>query len=260
MRGADEFTRKTSRTCSLPSGTATTVYAVGGAAIALRSVSSDRRTADVDALMVPEELVLEAAREVAAERGVRSTWLNSAARPYVPPLSEALQPPGAPGLEVRTAPDEHLLAMKIVARGQRDMRDIVPLARRLGFSEATDLVESSRCTARTSSSTSTVGMTTCYCAARPWNGSYASKTTNAERTSSAPSPTGCPASGRMVGDGGAPRGQTVAAPAPARVGSGTPGWPRACRRLGPKPDPLQWPLLRPNIPGACLHAGHRFAG
>jgi hypothetical protein len=141
MRGADEFTRKTSRTCSLPSGTATTVYAVGGAAIALRSVSSDRRTADVDALMVPEELVLEAAREVAAERGVRSTWLNSAARPYVPALSEALQPPGAPGLEVRTAPDEHLLAMKIVARGQRDMRDIVPLARRLGFSEATDLVE-----------------------------------------------------------------------------------------------------------------------
>ena len=84
----------------------------------LRDVSSDRRTADVDALMVPEEPVLEAAREVAAERGVRSTWLNSAARPYVPPLSEALQPPEAPGLEVRTAPDEHLLAMKIIAAAE----------------------------------------------------------------------------------------------------------------------------------------------
>ena len=149
MRSADEFTRKDIEDLFAAldvrlqaRGVAATVYVVGGAAIALRDVSSDRRTADVDALMVPEEQVLEAAREVAAERGVRSTWLNSAVRPYVPPLSEALQPPGAPGLKVRTAPDEHLLAMKIVAaRGQRDMRDIVPLARRLGLSDATDLVE-----------------------------------------------------------------------------------------------------------------------
>ena len=149
MRSADEFTRKDIEDLFAAldvrlqaRGVAATVYVVGGAAIALRDVSSDRRTADVDALMVPEEQVLEAAREVAAERGVRSTWLNSAARPYVPALSEALQPPGAPGLKVRIAPDEHLLAMKIVAaRGQRDMRDIVPLARRLGLSDATDLVE-----------------------------------------------------------------------------------------------------------------------
>jgi hypothetical protein len=27
-----------------------------------------------------------------------------------------------------------------------------------------------------------VGVTTCFCTAQPWNGSYASKTTNAERT------------------------------------------------------------------------------
>ncbi|MGB7964460.1 MAG: hypothetical protein WCF12_16075, partial [Propionicimonas sp.] len=98
--------------------------------------------ADVDALIVPEEQVLEAAREIAAERGIRSAWLNSAVRPYIPPLSGALQPPAKPGLEVRTAPDDHLLAMKIVAaRGQRDMRDIIPLAQRLGVSEATDLVD-----------------------------------------------------------------------------------------------------------------------
>ena len=133
MKGVDEFTREdiedllAALGAKLQArGVAATVYVVGGAAIALRNVSSQRRTADVDALMVPEEQVLEAAREVAAERGLRSTWLNSAVRPYVPPLYEALQPPGAPGLEVRTAPDEHLLAMKIVAaRGQRDMRDIM---------------------------------------------------------------------------------------------------------------------------------------
>lgn len=123
-------------------GVAATVYVVGGAAIALRGVSSQRRTADVDALMVPEAEVLEAARQVAAELRVRSTWLSSAVRPYVPPLAEPLRPPAAPGLEVRTAPDEHLLAMKIIAaRGQRDMRDIIPLARRLGLSTAADLVE-----------------------------------------------------------------------------------------------------------------------
>ncbi|MBK9695992.1 MAG: hypothetical protein IPO80_00865 [Propionibacteriaceae bacterium] len=58
------------------------MYLVGGAAIALRGISSDRRTADVDALMLPEEQVLAAARQVAAERGIRSTWLNSAVRPY----------------------------------------------------------------------------------------------------------------------------------------------------------------------------------
>lgn len=123
-------------------GVAATVYVVGGAAIALRGLSSDRRTADIDALMLPEEQVLEAAREVAVERGVRASWLSSAVRPYVPPLPEALQPPDSPGLEVRTAPVEHLLAMKIVAaRGRRDMRDVVALARRLGVSAATDLVK-----------------------------------------------------------------------------------------------------------------------
>lgn len=101
-------------------GVAATVYIVGGAAIALRDVSSDRRTGDVDALMVPEDEVLEAAREVAIERGIRATWLNSSARPYVPSVpDEAKRPPAGPGLERHTASDEHLLAMKIIAaRGQ----------------------------------------------------------------------------------------------------------------------------------------------
>jgi hypothetical protein len=122
-------------------GVAATVYIVGGAAIALREISADRRTGDVDALMVPEDQVLEAAREIAAERGVRPTWLNSSARPYVPPVpEEVMQVPASPGLARHTAPDEHLLAMKLIAaRGQRDMRDIIPLARRLGLSKAEDL-------------------------------------------------------------------------------------------------------------------------
>lgn len=122
-------------------GVAATLYVVGGAAIALRGVSGDRRTRDVDALMVPEAEILAEAHQLAADRGVSPNWLSSAVRPFVPTPLEGLNPPLSPGLEVRTAPDEHLLAMKIVAaRGQRDMRDIIPLARRLGVSTAEELV------------------------------------------------------------------------------------------------------------------------
>jgi hypothetical protein len=144
----DEFTREdieslldALETRLRANGVAATVYIVGGAAIALRDVSSGRRTGDVDAVLMPEVEVLAAAREVASERGIRATWLNSSVRPFVPPMpEEAKQPPNEPGLERRTASDEHLLAMKIVARrGQRDMRDIIPLARRLGRSKAEDL-------------------------------------------------------------------------------------------------------------------------
>jgi hypothetical protein len=148
VTNSDEFTREEIEslldalgTRLRASGVAATVYIVGGAAIALRDVLSGRRTGDVDAVLVPEAEILAAAREVASERGIRSTWLNSSVRPFVPPMpEEAKQPPGEPGLQRHTASDEHLLAMKIVARrGQRDMRDIIPLARRLGLSKAEDL-------------------------------------------------------------------------------------------------------------------------
>src|SRR4051812_48447104 len=81
MTGIDEFTCKDIEDLLAAlgarlraRGVSATVYVVGGAAIALRDVSSDRRTGDVDALMVPEDEVMKAAREVAAERGVRSAW------------------------------------------------------------------------------------------------------------------------------------------------------------------------------------------
>ena len=58
MRGADEFTREDIEDLFAAlgarlkaRGVAATVYVVGRAAIALGDVSSDRRTADVDALM-----------------------------------------------------------------------------------------------------------------------------------------------------------------------------------------------------------------
>ena len=105
MRAADGFTRDdiegllAALGARLQArGVAATVYVVGGAAIALRGISSDRRTAHVDALMVPEDVVLEEAREIASRRGIRSTWLNSEVVPglvevevAVPRLTPALR-------------------------------------------------------------------------------------------------------------------------------------------------------------------------
>lgn len=121
-------------------GIRASVYIVGGAAMVLREISGDRRTADVDALMVPEEEVRAASRSVAMARGLRADWLNANVRPYVP-LVPSMAPPARPGLRVVLAEDDQLLAMKIVAaRGERDMRDIVPLARRLGLQREQELL------------------------------------------------------------------------------------------------------------------------
>lgn len=117
-------------------GVSAAIYLVGGAAVALRGVSENRRTADIDAVMVPQGVVMEAAAELARERGLRPGWLSAGAASWVPrPID--LAPPEEPGLAVRMASDEVLLAMKIrAARGTRDMRDIIPLARGLGVSAA----------------------------------------------------------------------------------------------------------------------------
>ncbi len=77
---------------------------------------------------------LPSAVALAQEEGIPTTWLHENARGWVPP-----RPPGAedhpttPGLTVRWAPPEHLLAMKLVALRGRDAPDVVALSRRLGL-------------------------------------------------------------------------------------------------------------------------------
>ncbi|GAB2733318.1 DUF6036 family nucleotidyltransferase [Nocardioides pakistanensis] len=112
-------------------GIAASIYVVGGAAIALRD-HSERRTVDIDAIYVPEADVQDVAREIATERGLPPDWLNSSARAWVPPRpAEAQQPPVQPGLARHVAPDEHLLAMKLVASRSRDLPDILVLVESL---------------------------------------------------------------------------------------------------------------------------------
>ncbi|MEV6417745.1 hypothetical protein [Kribbella sp. NPDC051718] len=79
-------------------GVAATMYVVGGAAIAL-NYSSGRRTKDVDATFVPEQVVLDAARAVADAEGLPLNWLNADAAPWVPPrAAEVVSAPIHAGL------------------------------------------------------------------------------------------------------------------------------------------------------------------
>ncbi|GAB2571997.1 DUF6036 family nucleotidyltransferase [Microlunatus antarcticus] len=108
-------------------GVAASVYVVGGVAVALRA-QPRRLTIDVDA-MVSDQAVLEEAEAMALEEGLPPGWLNSAARPWLPPRPpEALAERSAPGLDVHVAPLDHLLAMKIIAFRDRDVEDIRALA------------------------------------------------------------------------------------------------------------------------------------
>jgi hypothetical protein len=53
------------------------MFLVGGAAMAL-AYSTRRATRDVDAVFEPKQEIYRAARDVAADRGLPSDWLNDA--------------------------------------------------------------------------------------------------------------------------------------------------------------------------------------
>lgn len=106
-------------------GVVADIYVIGGAAMAL-AYDSRRATRDIDAVFVPHGIVLDEAREVAAEFGLPHWWLNEQASAYVAPGGD---PDAAlafdhPGLRVTTASPEHLLAMKMFAARRRDADDV----------------------------------------------------------------------------------------------------------------------------------------
>ena len=84
------------RADSQPAG----IRIVGGAALAFRYF--DRRTtADVDALLQPEQPILKAAVEVADENGWPQDWLNSNATMFLP--SYGADPAGRSFTRTRTS-------------------------------------------------------------------------------------------------------------------------------------------------------------
>lgn len=109
------------------------IFVVGGAAMAL-AYDADRVTQDVDALFVPHGVVLEEARNVAADLKLPPWWLNEQATVYISGKDD----PGKrrvfdhPGLRVMAASPEHVFAMKAHAARARDTDDLRILADLLG--------------------------------------------------------------------------------------------------------------------------------
>lgn len=121
------------------------IYIVGGAAMSLTHRRS-QATFDVDALIVDETgSVIEAAREVAAERGLPRDWLNDNVRQLsiMPPEPDSCARTvfDSPHLVVTGASARHLLAMKVHAARDRDLEDIATLVRELGIATMTQIRE-----------------------------------------------------------------------------------------------------------------------
>ena len=110
------------------------LFIVGGAAMAL-AYDAKRVTRDVDALLVPHGVVVDEAREVAAELGLPTWWLNEQASVYV----SSKEDPGKrrvfdhPGLRVMAASPEHIFAMKAFAARPRDVADLRTLTKIAGI-------------------------------------------------------------------------------------------------------------------------------
>jgi hypothetical protein len=118
------------------------LYLVGGAAITL-AYDARRSTRDVDAVFEPKIAVYEAADEVAREQDLPPGWLNDAVKGFLAgPDPEAATVLDVPGLRVMAASPRMLLALKVLAhRVGEDDEDVRLLARELGLTEATDVLE-----------------------------------------------------------------------------------------------------------------------
>lgn len=114
------------------------LYVVGGAAV-MAQTGLRRVTRDVDVTRL-EPAVAEEARAVAREEGLPADWLSSAAGAWAPPRSDdaldgekEAEASSEPGLTVRYASAEELLAMKMLALRSQDADDIIALSDVLGL-------------------------------------------------------------------------------------------------------------------------------
>lgn len=105
------------------------LYIVGGAAMAFAYLS-DRVTRDIDAIALPAEAVFDVARELIDELDLPEEWLNDTAKAFLPDVSltDGQIVLERPGIVVRTAPAEVVLAMKLLAARAKDIADIRLLA------------------------------------------------------------------------------------------------------------------------------------
>lgn len=112
------------------------VQLAGGAVMCL-AFNARESTRDVDAVLEPASIVLDAALAVAARHGVPDSWLNHAVKSYLSDRGTFAPFLELDHLRVFVADARYMLAMKTLAfrtgEGYRDEEDVRYLLRHLGI-------------------------------------------------------------------------------------------------------------------------------
>lgn len=119
------------------------IFIVGGAAMVL-AYNAGRSTGDIDGVMQPREVVLDAAREVAATYGLPQTWLSDGVlQMHMPPRADdhPLSRRIGPALTIEIASAEYVLAMKAMSTrlSDGDLKDAARLCAMLGFTDEAEI-------------------------------------------------------------------------------------------------------------------------
>jgi hypothetical protein len=123
-------------------GIKATLYVVGGAALAL-TINGERVTTDIDG-RYENPLIDTLAMEVARDEGLDSHWLNhsvNAAFSYFKKDAEAVTVFNGKCLTIQAASPPYLLAMKLAARREKDIDDILLLIQELGLSSKDEVMQ-----------------------------------------------------------------------------------------------------------------------
>jgi hypothetical protein len=125
-------------------GVAGTIFIVGGAAMAL-AYDASRVTGDIDATLLPRDVLLDAARAVAETERIDPRWLSDGVLQLMPPRGDdhPREIIVGPALTVTVASAQYVLAMKAMTMRQSDgdRDDAAMLCKQLGITSTAQIEE-----------------------------------------------------------------------------------------------------------------------